>query len=222
MSKPLLIIDIVADLVCPYCYLGYQRLQQALDNQQHLYDYQLSWQPYQLNPDLSAEGELLLAHLEQKLGRSQADIQATQTELQAQAQVLGLTMNFPANQRLCNTGKAHRLAIWADTYDQQLGLMLALFAAYFTDQQDLNDNEVLLPLVASLGLPVDEAEKVLEQEQYQQELDAKAEQWRKQGIRSVPTYIINERYAISGALDSAILEQGFAELVAAMNKAAQG
>lgn len=217
MTQPLLIIDIVADLVCPYCYLGYLRLQQALDQQTDLYRYELSWQPFELNPQLSDEGEWLQEHLQKKLGLDAVALQQTQAELSAQAQALGVDMHFSDKHRLVNTLKAHRLALWADTYDRQHPLMLALFKAYFADQQDISDHETLLQLVAELELPIDEADALLNSDQFTTEIRAKEQQWHKQGIQSVPTYVINERYAISGALDSDTLAQGFAQLVAAMS-----
>jgi predicted DsbA family dithiol-disulfide isomerase len=196
-------IEVVSDIVCPWCYIGKRRLEQALVlfAQQHpdIEAPQLSWLPFQLNPDLPAQGMSRADYLQRKFGAS--DGGGVYERVSAEGKKEGLDFNFSAIARQPNTLKSHALiaAAAAAALGIQSQLKEALMQAYFMQGADMTDDAQLLRIAVQSGMPQAEAERVLRDPAGLQaiaELDADI---RQQGINGVPFFILNRRIGISGA-----------------------
>ncbi|WP_432452090.1 MULTISPECIES: DsbA family oxidoreductase [unclassified Agarivorans] len=200
-------IDIVSDVVCPWCIVGYLRLQQALAKLDSKLNVQLHWQPFELNPHLPAEGQNLREHIQQKYGSSVEQSETARQQLKQIGSDLGFDFNFNSDSRIYNTFEAHQLLHWAATYQKQTELKLALFEAYFSQQLAPSDRENLLAVVAKVGLDSSLAEQVLNEKLYAEEVREKEYSWQNQGIKAVPAFIFNQRFLLSGAQNSDTLIQ---------------
>ncbi len=199
-------IDIVSDVVCPWCIVGYLKLSQAIEilNNDSTVDvsFDISWHPFELAPDLSVQGENLREFLAKKYGSSPAAGEQARNQLTDIAKQLGFDFNFTPEMQRYNTFKAHQLIFWAKQKALQTPLKLALFKSYFTDNLNITDNQVLSSIAESVGLDSGEALSVLENETFAQQVRASQQQWIQQGINSVPSVILQEKYLIPGALES--------------------
>ncbi|MCR9423924.1 DsbA family oxidoreductase [Vibrio sp. RM-69-4] len=205
-------IDIVSDVVCPWCIIGYKRLEQALLALSDTIDADIHWHPFELNPAMPVGGEHLQQHLAKKYGTSiEASLQARQT-LSALGQEVGFQFNFSDDMRIYNTRKAHQLLMWANSQGKQLELEMALFRAYFTFGQALDDDDVLLDLVQSLGLDREICRAVLTDESWAKTVSVTEQQWLEAGIQAVPALIIEQRHLISGAQTTEILQQALEDI----------
>jgi predicted DsbA family dithiol-disulfide isomerase len=191
-------IDIVSDVTCPWCIIGYKSLVQALDKLHPSVTARIAWKPFELNPKMGAEGQHLGEHLHEKYGSSDADTAQARNMITARGAALGFTFNFKDDGRICNTFNAHRLLYWARQFDQQTQLKLALFELYFTQAGNPSNKEELLKAVAKTTLSQAEARKILDSEQYVNEVREEQKKYIDLGIKSVPTFIINDKYKITG------------------------
>lgn len=192
-------IDVISDVVCPWCLVGYKQLEQALASLQNPVVAEFRWRAFELNPQLPAEGENLRDHLMRKAGITPAQSAQARERLTALGSELGFSFNFSDDMRISNTFLAHQLLHWAAATDRQTALKLALFEAYFTRRADLNDPAVLLDAVARCDLSVTEAEAVLNERRFASAVREEQRRWRDQEMHSVPTFIIEGRYAVMGA-----------------------
>ncbi len=205
-------IDIVSDVACPWCAIGYRRLEQAMAELADDVTFDIKWNAFRLNPDMPPEGEPILEHLCRKYGRSPDEIEATQDQLIALAEELGLNFSKARERRACDTLDCHRLLAWAGEKGRQTALKLALFDAYFGHARDMTDPEVLSAAAETAGLPKDEAAAVLASDRYRDEVLREEEQFKQAGISAVPAFIVNGRYLISGAQEPATLVDAFRQI----------
>lgn len=194
-------IDIIADPVCPWCYLGYTRLKQAIDQLGDDYRFQLHWQPFELHPDIGSQGEERERYLAEKFG-SVEKVREVSTVLVQLGQAEGVDFHFTEKDRIPNTHLAHQLIAIAD--QQQLGTALAtaLFKAYFSEGKDIGNPDVLIEEASQLGLSEEHIEQAFT-DQTRRYVDKKLAQFQKLGIQSVPTYVINDTYLVQGAQSAA-------------------
>lgn len=204
-------IDLVSDIACPWCAIGFARLQQAFKTLPEL-QLQLHWRAFELNPDPNLTPEPILPALSKKYGQSEEAMRQSQQNLMAIAADLGLNFQKMQQRYTCNTFDAHRLMYWASNFNRQDQLALALFEAYFGEAQNMAEPTVLLHCVAKAGLDSAAAKTLLASEQYAAEVRAELEQARHNGIHSVPAFIINQRYLISGAQEPAVLAQALQQI----------
>ena len=199
-------IDIVSDVVCPWCIVGYLKLSQAIEilkNDPTIdVSFDISWHPFELAPDLSVQGENLREFLAKKYGNSAAAGEQARNQLTDIGKQLGFDFNFAPEMQRYNTFKAHQLLFWAKSKALQTPLKLALFKSYFTDNLNITDNRVLSDIAANAGLDSSEALSVLENETFAQQARAHEQHWIQQGINSVPSVVLQEKYLIPGALES--------------------
>lgn len=210
-----LTIKIASDVVCPWCAIGYAHLQQAMQTLAGEVQADVSWLPFELNPTIAPEGEHLAEHLAKKYGSTPADSEANRQRITDIGQQAGFTFQFSSNMRIYGTFDAHRLLRWALDHagpEQQTALKQALFVAYFQHNDNPGDAEVLQRAVATAGLPVDEAMAVLTSDRYTAEVRAEQEQLRRMGVSSVPTFIINDQYAVTGGQPAAVFVQALREI----------
>ncbi len=190
-------IDMISDVVCPWCIVGYQQLKQALDAADIAYD--LHWHPFELNPDMGADGQNLQEHIVEKYGVSIEHSNQTRRQLTEIGEGLGFAFEFGEDTRIYNTFAAHQLLHWADQQGRQHDLKQALFAAYFSDGINLADPEALANVAAKIGLSRDAALQVLDDQRFAQDVRHAERHWVSQGVRGVPAIVFNQRHLVTGA-----------------------
>ena len=205
-------IDIVSDVVCPWCIIGFRRLQRAMDQVRDDVKFELRWHPFELNPHMPPGGQNLGEHLNEKYARSDEESRAARDNLTELGASLGFTFNYSDDMRVANTFKAHQLLHWASEQGAQTALELELFEAYFTHRQNVDDTEVLVDAVARAGLDKAEAEAVLHDGRYRDTVREQEQHWLNRGIHAVPAFIIDEQYMISGAQESEVFVDAFQRL----------
>jgi len=215
-------IDIVSDVACPWCAIGYRRLEQAMSELESEFTFSVKWNAFRLNPDMPPEGEPILEHLCRKYGRSPDEIEATQDQLIAIAGDLGLNFSKARERRACDTLDCHRLLMWAGEKGRQTELKLALFDAYFGHARDLTDPEVLSAAAGSAGLSEDEAADILASDRYRNAVLEEEERFKQAGISAVPAFIVDGRYLISGAQEPATLVEAFRQIASQTTDPASG
>ena len=196
LKKPLR-IDIVSDVVCPWCAIGYSQLAEAL--KQTNTPHEIHWHPFELNPNTPHEGRNYREHIMEKYGTTAEDIQenrARMTEVGAEA---GFDFQFTDDFRTYNTFNAHQLLHWADQQGRMHELKQALFVAHFVDNQNISDYSVLADVAADIGLDRSEALAVLKDQRFAAAVEKEKQHWQQQGLQSVPSMVFNERHLISGA-----------------------
>jgi predicted DsbA family dithiol-disulfide isomerase len=196
-ADPVLQIDIVSDVVCPWCIVGFKQLEQAIARTG--VSAAVKWHPFELNPDMAEDGENLREHIMRKYGSTAEQSKAARDRLTALGAGLGFEFRFTDDMRMVNTFKAHQLIHWAGPEGKEHQLKMALFEAYFGNRRDLNDNEVLADVAASIGLDRAEALAVLEDGRYAEVVRAEEAFWTGNGIHGVPAVIFDRQHLVSGA-----------------------
>ena len=199
LSKKPLRIDIVSDVVCPWCIIGYRQLTEAL--KQTNTEHEIHWHPFELNSNMPSAGQNLREHIMEKYGSSKEESDASRLRMTQAGDEVGFEFNFNDDTRMHNTFNLHQLLYWAGQQGQKLmhELKQALFGAHFTDGRNISDNTVLADIAAEVGLNREEALAVLEDQRFAKEVRAEERHWQQQGIQSVPAMIFNERHLVSGA-----------------------
>ncbi|MGY3571315.1 DsbA family oxidoreductase [Vibrio paucivorans] len=206
-------IDIVSDVVCPWCIIGYKRLEVALEQLSDLVVADIHWHPFELNPAMPIEGQNLKEHLAAKYGTSdEASASARETLTQLGAD-LGFQFDFYDEMRIYNTRKAHQLLMWAQSDAKQQALELALFKAYFSKRMDISQTSVLIEIATSVGLDAELAQKVIDDPSWAETVASTEQQWIEAGINAVPAIILNQKHLIAGAQSSQILVDVITEVV---------
>lgn len=215
MTKPLH-IDFVSDVVCPWCLVGLGGLETALQRlKPEGVTAEIAFKPFELNPDMAAEGENVGEHIARKYGSTPEQSAAnramiTQRAAEAWAEIDGraFAMRMDETSRIWNTFDAHRLLAWAGEAgpEPQKALKEALFRANFVDGANLSDARVLTTAAESAGLDRAEAGEVLASGRYAAEVRAEQSLWRQRGVNSVPAVVVEGKYLISGGQPAAVFE----------------
>lgn len=197
MAQDPIRVDIVSDVVCPWCIVGYRQLMQA--SEATGIPVETYWHPFELNPDMEAEGENLREHIMRKYGSSAEQSQSARDHLTSVGNELDFAFQWTEDSRIYNTFAAHQLLHWASESGQAQALKLALFDAYFTQGRDVSDPEVLIETAASIGLDADDAKAVLKDQRYAETVRQKEQFWTSRGVSGVPTMVFDAKQATSGA-----------------------
>jgi predicted DsbA family dithiol-disulfide isomerase len=197
------VIDVVSDVVCPWCYIGKRHLDTLLASLPEADRIQVRWHPYQLNPIMPPEGEDRQEYLEEKFGSRERAAKIYERVTLAGREA-GLNLHFDRIARMPNTSEAHRLLAWtqADGVKPGVGshaLAESFFSAFFTEGMDVGDREVLLERVARTGGDAQDARRWLEGDGGLSEIREWARRSRAFGINGVPFLIFNQKLAVSGA-----------------------
>ncbi len=150
-------VNMVSDVVCPWCIVGYQRLQKAIETLDDI-DVDIKFHPFELNPNMPQEGQNLREHIMEKYGISEQQSAENRARLAAVGQEIGFTFNFTDDSRMQNTFKVHQLIHFAAENGLEEEMKLSLFNAYFTDGKDVNDLDVLIALDGDIGIDKAEVE----------------------------------------------------------------
>ncbi|WP_417601959.1 DsbA family oxidoreductase [Pararhodobacter oceanensis] len=190
-------VDIVSDVVCPWCAIGYLQLEKA--SKASGIPIEVHWHPFELNPDMAPEGEDLTAHLSRKYGGTAADSVQTRERLAGFGAGLGFAFNYSDQSRMVNTFKAHQLMDWAAAQGKKHELKLALLSAYFEQQLDVSDIEVLVEKAGEVGLEKAAARAVLESGERAAAVRENQQFWTSRGIQGVPAMVFERQHLVTGA-----------------------
>lgn len=191
-------IDVVSDVMCPWCVVGFWGLSKALEALEGKMIADIHWQPFELNPGMPEEGQNMREHLVEKYGITPEESDQNRERIRQAGEALGFTFNFSDDMKMVNTFNAHQLLHWAGPQGKQTALKKALFTAHFTDNKNVNNSEVLASIAESVGLDKEEAKAVIADQRFALEVRANQQQWQEAGIRSVPAVILQQKYLLSG------------------------
>ncbi|MBM3606536.1 MAG: DsbA family oxidoreductase [Alphaproteobacteria bacterium] len=202
-------LDIFADPVCPWCLIGKVELDRALESRPD-HPFGITWHPFRLNPQMPREGMDRVAYLRAKLG-DQAE--AAGRVLAQRAATLGLVLN--PSPREPDTTDAHRLMHWAGLEGAQTRVMAGLLRAHWQEAQDISDSEVLTRIAAGAGMDGTLTARLLATDADREEVAAREAHARQRGITSVPTFVVADTHAVSGAQPATLWQQVIDEIMAA-------
>jgi len=169
--------------------------------------FELAWHAFELNRHMPAEGQNGTEHVMQKYGSSPEQSRKNRERLIQTAEGLGLEFNYGDDMRIWNTFDAHRLLHWAGETGGQTKLKLALFKAFFSDNLNVSDHEVLTSVVASVGLDEGRCAEILASDEYAAEVRAVEAQWEDRFISGVPAFIFNGKFMVPGAQEPDVFAQ---------------
>ena len=190
-------VDIISDVMCPWCIVGYKQLEQALGHTGM--GAQIRWHPFELNPDMPPEGENTAEHIMRKYGTTKEQSDAARENMRSTGQSLGFKFNFRPDSRIVNSFQAHQLLDFALSQGKQHPFKMALFAAHFTEGRNVSDEAVLLEIVGEVGLDQELAKQALSAETFASSVREKEALWHSQGITGVPSMIFGGKYLVTGA-----------------------
>lgn len=190
-------IDIVSDVMCPWCIIGYRQLTQALEATDTAHE--VHWHPFELNLEMPPEGQNLREHLAEKYGSTAEQSEQSRQQMTKLGDELGFDFRFTEGTRMHNTFNTHQLLHWADKQGRKNDLKMALFIAHFTDGRDLSDIAVLADMAREIGLDPAEALAVLEDQRFASEVRQEQSFWIQQGIRGVPAVVFDRQHLVTGA-----------------------
>jgi predicted DsbA family dithiol-disulfide isomerase len=208
-------IDFVSDIACPWCAVGLNALEMALERIGADIAVELHFQPFELNPQMSLEGEDAVAYLSAKYGISAEQIARNQAAIRERGAVVGFT--FGIRGRVWNTFDAHRLLHWAGVEGPegaQRSLKHALLQAYHGKGHNPSDAEVLLATAREAGMDEARAREVLGSDEFSDEVRQAEAFWQQAGIRSVPSVVVNDRHLIQGGQPPEVFEQALRQIAA--------
>jgi predicted DsbA family dithiol-disulfide isomerase len=195
-------IDIISDVVCPWCVIGYKQLERAVGRMEGRAEVCVRWHPFELSPYMPPEGKNIADYTRERYGATPEQGRGNREKITKLGETLGIDFRFGPDSRIYNTNKAHQLLAWAGETGQQTSLKMALFKAYFTDQADVSNEAILLGAVEAAGLDRAEAQAVLSGGRFAQTVADEEEYWRDQNVTGVPAFIVNGKYMIPGAQDA--------------------
>lgn len=211
LNKTTVKIDVVSDVVCPWCYIGKRRLEKAIEDLSDKYNFEITYHPFELNPAMPLEGTNQKEYLTNKFGGEARYQQLTQ-QVTSVAATEGLAFNFDKQFVSPNTRDAHRIIELARKEGKQLAAKEAFLKAYFTDGIDLSKQENLINIGSSIGLDVEKIKTLLAGDEGLAEVELAEAEMQKLGVSGVPFYIIDGKYGISGAQPSTTFKQALEEI----------
>jgi len=207
-----LTIDVVSDVVCPWCYLGEKRLEAALAEEPQ--PVSVRWRPYQLDPTIPEGGIDRAEYMERKFGRD-GRLKAVHDQLVRLGAEVGISFAFDRIERAPNTLDAHRLIRWAASAGAQGAVVDRLFRAYFAEGRDVGDRAVLLDIAAASGLDPDLVERLLSEDADSDAVRSEIAEAQTLGVTGVPFFIFAGRVGVPGAQDVSLLRRAMAQARAA-------
>jgi predicted DsbA family dithiol-disulfide isomerase len=210
-------VDVVSDVVCPWCFIGKRHLEQALRlwRARHLgLRAEVRWYAFELNPGLPAGGVDRQSYLAEKFGGA-ARAREIYARVEAAGRRAGVPFDFAAMRVQPNTTDAHRLIVWAGTQGRQDAMVEALFRGFFLDRSDLTSGAVLAALAGEAGLDCAAAAAVLASDAYRDDVRAQEAMARRMGVQGVPFFVFGRRLALSGAQPPEVILEAMEEVSAA-------
>jgi len=205
MNRSQLKIDIVSDVVCPWCAIGYKKLSEAMNKLDDEISFEVNWKPYELHPEIPREGFDKKEYYKIKFGESSGASDKFNF-ISEEGKKVGLEFNFKKSKNLPNTFLAHRLLWLCRSKDMQDVIAEALFHAYFTDGRDVGNEDELIEISSENGLNKQEIKKFFQTNIGHKEVLREENRAREMNIFSVPTYIFNKKYLLVGGQESDTFE----------------
>ncbi|MBY5933016.1 DsbA family oxidoreductase [Tateyamaria omphalii] len=190
-------VEIISDVMCPWCIVGFRQLEQALGMTGM--GARIRWHPFELNPDMPPEGQNLTEHISEKYGASPEQSAQNRAHLQELGKTLGIDFAFSPDSRIVNSFEAHQLLDFGLSQGLQHPLKLALFEAHFGTGRDVSDRTVLLEIAEQVGLDRNAAEDVLSNGTHRDRVREQQAFWTSHGISGVPSMIFGGKYLVTGA-----------------------
>ncbi len=203
----MILIDVISDTVCPWCFIGKRRLEQAMRERPN-YSFKVEWRPFQLNPEMPKQGMPRQQFLALKFGGDDRAKKIYKT-VETTAQEEGLDFRFSRIGNQPNTLASHRLIRWAGSAGVQDQVVEKLFQSYFFDGADIGDHQVLAELAETVGMDRELVGRLLEEGADEKLVSEEELVARRMGIAGVPCFIVDGKYAVSGAQDSTVLHNVF-------------
>ncbi|KGE64447.1 MULTISPECIES: DsbA family oxidoreductase [Pseudomonas] len=214
MTRPVS-IDFVSDVMCPWCALGAVALQQAIANLAGEVTVELTFKPFELNPDMPPEGENAVEHMMRKYGRTLAEVTARNVMVIDRGNALGFRFDLAKRTHFYNTFDAHRLLFWAAVEGRQVSLKHILFKAHFSDGENISSHDTLVRLAGEAGLSTARAQGVLDSGEFAVEVRELEDFYRRRGINSVPAMVMNGRHLVAGSQSVEEYEQAIRQIAVA-------
>lgn len=205
-------LDIFSDPVCPWCLIGKANLDRALEAHPN-HPFAIAWHPFQLNPEMPADGAIRADYLEAKFGNRENVVQV-HLVLQAAADKAGVVFDFAGISRVPNTRDAHRLIHWAGLEGRQTAAVSALFRAYWREGRDIGDAGVLATIAGEVGMNKAAIARLLATDADMDDIVARDTDARRKGVSAVPTFLIAQHYVVSGAQSPEVWGRVIDELIA--------
>ncbi|NRD19796.1 DsbA family oxidoreductase [Winogradskyella eckloniae] len=207
-------IDIVSDVVCPWCTIGYKRLEKAINELGISDQIEIEWQPFELNPNMPADGQNVTEHIAEKYGATIEQQKASQQQMAEIGESLGFKFDYFDTMRIVNTFDAHVLLEYAKSKGKQTELKMTLTKAFFSERKDVSDRHILKQALLEVGLNATEALEKLDDEDARYHVRSLQNEWKNMGVNSVPTIVFNRKSAITGAQPVETFKQVLSELIA--------
>jgi predicted DsbA family dithiol-disulfide isomerase len=200
-------IEIWSDIVCPFCYIGKNKLFQAIDKLNAKEQIEVVWHSFQLDPSFPlGESVATSQYLSERKNISREQLEGMYDHIKANGKAYNIQFNFK-NALTFNTHQAHKLWQWTKKFNKSSEMKEVLMYAYFTENRDLSKESELIELVEKIGLSKQEAILALESEEYTNIVQMDLYAAHQMDIRGVPFFLINEKAVISGAQDDRVFEQ---------------
>ena len=212
--KEKLKIDIVSDVVCPWCTIGYKRLEKAINELGIQDQVTIEWQPFELNPNMPSEGQNVTEHLTEKYGSTLEQQKESKQNMTNVGKELDFKFDYFDEMRMVNTFEAHILLEYAKEHGKQTELKMCLTTAFFSERKDVSTREILKQALQTVGLNSDEGLAKLDNDEARKEIRTKQNYWKNLGVTSVPTIVFNRKSALTGAQPVATFKQVLSELIA--------
>jgi predicted DsbA family dithiol-disulfide isomerase len=206
-------IDIVSDVVCPWCTIGYKRLEKAISELGIEDQVEIEWQPFELNPDMPEEGQNLTEHITQKYRSTPEQQKESQQGMTDVGKELGFTFDYFEDMRMVNTFESHVLLGYAKEFGKQTDLQTRLTTAFFSERKDVSNRDVLKQALLDVGLNAEEALAKLDNDEARYEVRSKEGYWKNLGVTSVPTIVFNRKSAVTGAQPVDLFKEVLTELI---------
>lgn len=213
-----MLIDVISDTICPWCYIGKRRLEAALAQRPEI-EFEVVWRPFQLNPDMPANGTERDAYIDAKFG-SRDQAKKIYERIAAVGLEEGLEFDIGKQKRLPNTIDSHRLNHWALTAGVQDQVVEALFEKYFIQGENIGDPEILIGVATDAGMDADIVRDLLSGDADRDLVLREEATSRRMGISGVPCFVIDRKYALVGAQDPDVLLRAIDQAVLAEKEGA--
>jgi len=203
-------IDVISDTVCPWCFIGKRKLEQAMRERSDL-PFDVHWHPFQLHPDMPKEGADRKEFVAKKFGSVERARELYQNVADA-GQTVGLEFGFNKIERSPNTLDSHRVILWAAGAGLQDEVVEILFRKFFMEGKDLGDHQTLIDAADEAGMDGKIVGDLLKSDRDLDRVTAEESQAREIGVQGVPFFIINDKYALSGAQDASVFQEVFQKI----------
>lgn len=207
-----LVVDVISDVICPWCYIGKRRLEKAIAALDGQHDVQVHWHPFQLNPAMPKEGISRKEYRTRKFGSWERSLELD-AKVIAVGKTEGIQFAFVKIERTPNTVDAHRLIWLAGQHGCQDAVVEALFRAYFTDGRNISNRQTLIDVVSEDGLARQVAESMLGSDDGMDVVEKAGELSRRHQVTGVPFFIVNNAITLSGALEPDTFLDAFRQAV---------